>query len=246
MNITSKENPRIKHLEKLIASKEYRYEKMEFVIEGERLFDSSDEVLELFIMDGARPPKIKARKTYNLESKLFKKIASTENTQGLIAVKSFEIKDAGEIRPDRNYILLDRVQDPGNAGTIIRTALAFGVHGIIITDGTCDPFSPKTVRSSAGAILKTEIIKLKDINTLRNFNLVAADRDGRDILEYQWPANFILAIGNEAGGLSESLCACAKEEVRIPISKEVESLNASIACAIMLFQAAKNTIERNR
>ena len=137
------------------------------------------------------------------------------------------------------YLLLDRIQDPGNMGTIIRTACSFGIEGIILMKGTVDPYSPKAARAAMSALDKVSITKIDSLTELAGYQLIAADTSGVDLRSFHWPDNFILAVGNEANGLCEEITRSAESIVSIPVSGNIESLNAAIACAIVLFESQK-------
>ncbi len=235
--IESKSNPKIKNLKKLIADRKYRYSNKEYVIEGIRALKDVDVIKEIFVCEGRAIPKVVAGKTYIVEKNCFKYISSTENSQGVLAVVPLKVLNSSEIRKDLKYVLLDRLQDPGNMGTIIRTAAAFNLNGIILTPGCVDPFSPKTARASAGCITKTNVINIKKMDEIKGFNIIGADLKGEDIAGFQWPNGYILCIGNESVGLSAEVKVSAKVLVSIPISNSVESLNAGISLGIILYCA---------
>jgi TrmH family RNA methyltransferase len=152
--ITSKDNPRIKHVRKLLADKQYRYQMNEYAIEGVRALDDLRTAKELFVCEGTAVPELQGATVYVVSQHVFAHMTATENGQGIIAVAPLSLSGPDRIDPAGRYVLLDRLQDPGNMGTIIRTACAFALRGIIITPGCVDPFSPKVVRSAAGALGK--------------------------------------------------------------------------------------------
>jgi RNA methyltransferase, TrmH family len=139
-------------------------------------------------------------------------------------------------------LLLEHIQDPGNVGTLIRTAAAFGVDGVIMSGQCADPFSPKAVQSTAGSILSLWIRRgngyLRMIAELKNrgCKLIAADLQGVDIQDQAWTDPRILALGNEGAGLSEDVIRMSDYKVRIPISESgAESLNVAVAGGILMF-----------
>lgn len=235
--ITSAANEKVQNLKKLLLDRGYRYERLEYVIEGLRAIETAKDLKELFVREGQRVPDIKSVTVNILSEKIFDKIAQTENSQGLLAVASLKMLDDCSLKKDRNYVYLDTLADPGNMGTIIRTSCAFGIEGIICSRGCVDPYSPKVVRSAAGALSNISIIASKDISELAGFNIVAADAGGADLKSFKWPQNFILAIGNEANGLSQDVRDIASATVSIKMRSCVESLNAAVSCAIILSKA---------
>lgn len=235
--ITSRENKKIKHLKKLLTDKDYRYFTNEYLIEGMNALDDADSIKEIFALKGVNVPEIYRNKTYTVDGKVFGYISDTENSQGIVAVASLSVLNSSQILENMRYVLLDRLQDPGNMGTIIRSVCAFNFRGIIVNRGCVDPFSPKSARASAGSIGKIDIIRIEDISELKDYNLISADLRGENISGFKWPEGFILCIGNEAKGVSDQIKAVSKNIVSIPISNSTESLNAAVACGIILFCA---------
>ena len=240
IKITSRTNDRIKHLRKLLSYRDYRYEHKEFAVEGPRALEGIKNILELYVREDVNPPDIECAKTYIVSMGAFESAASTENSQGVIAVAGLNILDASVIDKDSKYLLLDRLQDPGNMGTIIRSACAFGFKGVIITPGTVDPFSPKVTRAASGALWKIDVIKTADVESLKDFTVIAADAGGEDAGSFAWPEGFLLAVGNEAGGLSEDIRGLARKTVWIPIQTGMESLNAAVSAGILMYLSAND------
>ena len=241
--IASKDNPRIKRISKLLKDKEFRYSEGEYVIEGRRAVQDSKDIKEIYVSEGAEAAILGSSKHFLVKKSVFDSISSTEKSQGIIAIAGLKIKDSSFIRKDGRYVFLDQLQDPGNMGTIIRVAAAFGLDGIILSAGTVDPFSPKVVRSAAGSTGKLDVIKIEAPNELKAYNVIAADIKGTKLSDFNWPKSFILAIGNEGAGLSDGLAAVSKAAVSIRISPEVESLNAAVSCAILLYDASQSSKE---
>lgn len=236
--INSKDNQKIKHIKKLISSKKYRYDNKEYILEGEKFINDSKNIKEIYINEKFSASKLKNLKS-NFEivsNNIFDKIKETKNTQGIISIveMNYEIlKDPEKIKSGK-YIYLDNIQDPGNIGTIIRSAVAFNFDGVIFGKGTCDIYNEKTIRSSAGSIEKIRILFIEDENILYKNNLISADINGKNINEFKFPENFILAIGNEGNGLSENIIKNSKEIISIPISENIESLNAGVSAGIIM------------
>lgn len=234
--ITSATNPKIKHLHKLISDRKYRYQHKQFVVEGCRQLEGAPAVLDVYVSSSAKMPQLDVvpENLHIVEEKIFNRLAATENTQGVLAVCALEYERT--ISADKNYVLLDALQDPGNAGTIIRTAAAFGYNGVIMTPGCVDPFSPKVVRSTMGAIFQCPIVLLDDFSALRGCHVVAADLGGPEIASLRLETPYILAIGNEARGISDDLRPWINQIVTIPFqTSSVNSLNASVAAGIAMY-----------
>lgn len=240
--ITSATNPKIKHLQKLIRDRKYRYQQAQFVVEGYRQLEGAANILGLYLSSEADMPAldIAPEKLHIVERKIFDRLADTENTQGVLAVCGLAYETIPSV--DKRYVLLDALQDPGNVGTIIRTAVAFGYDGVIITGGCVDPFSPKVVRATMGAIFQCAIVLLDDLSVLKKHCVIAADLAGQDIASLQLKAAYILAIGNEARGISDDLQPWITQTVTIPFhNKTVNSLNAAVAAGIAMYELTKYT-----
>ncbi|MCE1189073.1 MAG: RNA methyltransferase [Ignavibacteria bacterium] len=173
----------------------------------------------------------------------FAKIADTENPQGIGAIVKITafLSDLPKDREEGVYLYLDRIQDPGNLGTIFRTALWFGVDGIILSSGTAEIFNPKVIRSSMGAVFFVKFIYDDEnyslINRLSELGhvLIAADMQGTNLFQEQIPGSGItIIIGSEAHGVSKSLLDKCDKIVSIPRLGGGESLNAAIAAAIFI------------
>jgi TrmH family RNA methyltransferase len=239
IKITSKTNERIKSLKKLLEDKAFRYEQKEFAVEGLRALEDIKDVSELFVREDVQPPEIAAKKIYEVAKSVFESVSSTENSQGIMAVTGMNVLGAEDISKDSKYVLLDRLQDPGNMGTIIRTACAFGFKGIMITPGCVDPFSPKVVRACASALWKIDIINIEGVEELKELPIIAAGLEGADATDFKWPTGFALAIGNEARGLSDEILNASKEKVSIPTASGINSLNAAVSAGILMFCSQK-------
>ena len=240
--ITSATNPKIKHLQKLIRDRKYRYQQAQFVVEGYRQLEGAANILGLYLSSEARmlDIDIDPDRLHIVERKIFNRLADTENSQGILAVCALEYERS--ICADKKYVLLDALQDPGNVGTIIRTAVAFGYDGVILTSGCVDPFSPKVVRATMGAIFQCAIVLLDDLSVLKKHCVIAADLDGQDIASLQLSTAYILAIGNEARGISDDLQSWITQTVTIPLhNRNVNSLNAAVAAGIAMYELTKYT-----
>lgn len=253
--ILSKDNKLIKEIKKL-KEKKYRTETNKFLVEGfrfvEEAVNSSFKVAYIFYTDSVEE-KFKDFQKHNKISentKIFKvseviinSICSTENPQGILAVienKNFVI-DFG----DGIYIFVDKVQDPGNMGTIIRTANAAGAKGIIINKGSVDIYNDKTLRATMGSIFKIPIIMDDNLATLlklkeNGFKLVVSSLDtNNNFYDVDLKHKVIIAVGNEGNGISEEILSLSDESVKIPMPGSAESLNVAIAAAIMIFEAVR-------
>lgn len=185
-----------------------------------------------------------------LSSKLFDEVTDTQSAQGILAVVKKRMYDVNDIK-DRctdaaNILVLDRLQDPGNIGTVIRTAEACGYGGVICMKGTVEPFSPKVVRAAAGALFRLPTVFLETPQELLDFvrvlgkRLVVSKMDGKlAYFEADLRENVAIVIGNEGSGCSSEITAIADEVVSIPMRGESESLNASVAAAVLMYEAVR-------
>jgi len=237
--ITSRANPRLKHLKKLIDDRDYRAASGEYAVEGVHALEGMADIRELFVADDVAVPAVNAGQIFVVARAILDQITPTENSQGVVAIAGCTVRDANALNKDARYVLLDRLQDPGNMGTIARACCAFGFQGLIVTPGCVDPFAPKVVRAAAGAVGKLDIIRIASLHELQGHTLIVADRRGQDVGCFAWPGSFILVIGNEGGGPSKEARLAATATVAIPMSGCMESLNAAIAAGILLYCATQ-------
>ena len=255
IEISSKDNPLIKFVNLLQASAKQRKINGLFVLEGLRICDDAFEnniKFDKLIVTRSALEKHNAKvyqyaknsnNCYILREDLFKKISDTNTPQGIIALAL--IPDLSKkISPDGRYIALENLADPSNLGAIARTAEALGVNGIIISSESCDPYSPKSLRSSMGTLLRVplyitdDIIKFVFDNKLRSLACVV-DKDATSIAEIEFKNGDVLLIGNEANGLSEEIKNTANEQITIKMRGKAESLNAAAAAAIAMWEMVK-------
>ena len=182
---------------------------------------------------------------------LFSKIAQTETSQGILAIVEEPENDRKTFlhaisSMDSNVLVLDRLQDPGNIGTIIRTADAAGYAGMIVMKGTGDIFSPKVIRAASGSLMRLPVYKAESEEEILSLLAEAGKmivgttpEDGMNYYEADWSGGIALMIGNEGNGLSETFKAATHRNVRIPMKKEVDSLNAAVAAGILIYESIK-------
>lgn len=258
--LSSKNNPKIILYKKLVASKRFRKKEQKVALEGPHLVQ---EALKrglradyIFFASGYPESAAgcwlkewsKGVSCYSVDEKLFKAASATKTPQPVAGVFFFN-PDAFNQRLANKpalVVVLEELQDSGNIGTVIRTAAAAGAGKVYYTAGCADPFSPKALRASAGAIfsLQTELIKqpLEKLVALKqdNYFLVAAvARGGEDYLLSAYPAPVALLIGNETCGLSEEFLSASDTKVTILLKNRVESLNAAVAGGVLLFTISR-------
>lgn len=252
--ITSKDNEMIKNIKKL-KEKKYRDEENKFLVEGIKMVQeainenakiSKIVICEDCINDGS----IKQELLYEIakhdciyvSEKVFQNISDVTNPQGILAVIE---KENGEdiISYDEDVIVvLDGIQDPGNLGTILRTIDSVNLKQVILSEQTADPYNPKVVRSTMGAIYRVNMIRSKNIiDTLKNmkkhkYDIVATSlQTDKSIYDIDYKKKVII-IGNEANGVSKEVLDLANEKVKIPMIGKTESLNAAVATGIILYE----------
>ena len=263
--INSKSNQSYKLFQKL-NTKKYRDKLGLYLIEGENLleeaFKNGAEVDSILIRDDEKNlvrPWMEESRVFVVEKKLFKELAQTETSQGVMAAvkkpelsldKFYEDEDfvvnGSRNSLQGNLVILDRLQDPGNIGTIIRTADAAGYGLIIAMKGTADIFAPKVVRAAAGslfrmniAIAETEEELIRFIRAAGKKLVTACPVGSRYYYEEDISRNVALIVGNEGNGISDSLIEKSDLKVNIPMSGNIESLNVSAAAAILMYEAVR-------
>lgn len=188
---------------------------------------------------------------YVLDAELFENLSQTEHGRSIIAVfpiKSHSMDDWEE----GDLVVLDRLQDPGNLGTIIRTADAAGVSGIIAMKGTVDPFSPKVVRAAAGSLFRVSIVEVEDVQSLKEIldrleiDAIALDPRGAvDLYEMPDLDRIALIVGNEGAGICSEMLDIAEINIKIPMRKGIESLNAAMAFGIVIYERVRRRCRRS-
>jgi TrmH family RNA methyltransferase len=170
------------------------------------------------------------------------RLATTETTQGIVVVASIPritLMDVA-LRDRALVVVLDAVQDPGNFGTLVRSAEAFGVSAVVALPGTVDPWNPKSVRAAAGTSFRIPIVRLAPLQLAEwaareEFAIWGAAADGESIAELVVPRRTVLVIGNEGAGLSPLLESRLTQRVAVPIRGAAESLNAAMAGTVLLY-----------
>lgn len=254
--ITSKANAQLKNIRKLLDSTKARREQALFVVEGIKMVEELPPHLaehvyasESFVKESGQGEAYYQQKykAFDVVSDdVFKTISDTITPQGILAVVrkddmkkeklSLPADDGREI-----VLLLDDIKDPGNLGTIIRTAEAAGVSKVYMSLGCVDVYNPKVIRSTMGSIFRVPVAALllpEKIKKLKNegFRIYAAALDGAVFLnDAEFEKKTAVIIGNEACGISGEILSLADEKIKIPMSGKVESLNAAISAAVILY-----------
>lgn len=252
--ITSKEN-QIYRLCSKLTSRKYRDLYGKYLAEGEKVVREAQETgqnIQVVLVAQNHPiPQGYPCPVVSVETKLFEKLAQTMTSQGILAV-------INKVQPDEetflqqikkksgNVILLDRLQDPGNIGTIIRTADAAGYSGVITIKGTADLYGPKIVRAAAGSLFRMPVFSVNSPERAVSLleaagKTVIATGFQTDLYYYnvKMDRDIGLIIGNEGNGISQELMQLAHKVVKIPMEGTIDSLNASVAAGILMYESVR-------
>lgn len=260
--ITSKDNETIKHIRKL-KEKKYRDINHEYMIEGIKIIkEAIDEkariklivVCEECIKDGCIDQKllyeIAKYECIYVNQKVFSLLTDVQNPQGLLAVIEKQDKEENIDYKEDLIVALDGIQDPGNLGTILRTIDSVGLKQVIVSKETADAYNPKVVRSTMGAIFRVNIIESNNLlETLKNakkhkFKIMATSLETNNSIYDVDYRKKILVIGNEANGVSKEILDYADEKIKIPMLGKTESLNASVATAVILYENVRRNLNK--
>lgn len=247
--IESLSNSLVKYWKKLATTRKERDQSGEFLVEGFHLVEEAlqgTDVLNLIVREGVEIPA-----TWNVDNiymvevtaAIAAELAETERTQGIFAhckQPDFEVKSSW-----KKFLLIDAVQDPGNVGTMIRTADAAGMDAVILGKGSADPFNPKTIRSTQGSIfhlpvLRGELVDWVEQLQERDIPIYGTALDATSVVynQVQKTPSFAVIMGNEGSGISKELLTKTTKNVIIPIMGGAESLNVAVATGIVLYHFA--------
>lgn len=260
--ITSKDNELIKHIRKL-KDKKYRDESNEYVVEGVKLVEEAvkenAKIKQIIVCeDTTRTYEIPTHimleiaryECISVSNKIFNIITQVTNPQGIMAIIEKNAQDAQIDYSQDIIVVLDDVQDPGNLGTILRTVDSIGLNQIIVSKGTADAFNSKVVRSTMGAIFRIKIIEVENlaqaIKEMRkhHFKLMVTSLQTKNSI-YDIDFNKkIIVIGNEANGVSKEIQDMADEKAKIPMLGRNESLNASVAAGVVMYEYVRQKLNK--
>ncbi|NLD19314.1 MAG: RNA methyltransferase [Clostridiales bacterium] len=252
--IESKDNNIYKELIRL-TRKKYRDERGLYLLEGPKpisdALDMGVDVERVFLCEGYEfPGLLKECIVKVLSKKLFTEVSQTETSQGITAIvkktehKLSELKTY--IASGDNVLVVDRIQDPGNLGTMIRTSEAAGYKAIIVMKGSADVYSPKVVRAAAGSLFRIPVYRGEDeeqlIEALKQCGkkIISASPDtDTSCFHVDMTCDIALIIGNEGQGVSQGLSEASDIKIKIPMEGSIESLNAAVAAGILMYQSKK-------
>ena len=253
--ITGKNNDLIKDVKRLLSSSKQRRNDNAFVLEGARLvFDVLNSFYKVshFLITPDAYEKYKnnadrlieiSERSYIITDEIANRLSDTQSSQGVFAVCKMQKSLEEKLDAKCKYIALDNVQDPGNLGAVVRTADALGLDGIIVGGG-CDIYNPKALRASMGSMLRVNPVVTENLADClkyiqgRGGRVFATVPDGsaKKITAVDFSGGAVCVIGNEANGVSDEIKALSDELVTIPMAGRAESLNASVAASITIWE----------
>ncbi len=259
--ITSMSNPKVKQIVSWQTKAKERRGAGVYIVEGFKMFEEAfiEEIKEVYLSQDAlslcgadRKKRLDQTGFEVVSEEVFRKLSDTQSPQGILCVmkrKEYELEQfAAE---HALLVVLENLQDPGNLGTIIRTAEGAGATGVILGPQTVDIYNPKTIRATMGSIYRVPFVYAQDLGKAvdwlraRGVCTYAAHLEGRKYYDgFSFQESTAFLIGNEAGGLSKELASRADSYVKIPMSGSVESLNAAVAAALLMYEARRQRNSR--
>ncbi len=247
IEINSSSNEKIKYV-KSLSQRKGRLKNRQYITEGLRSVEEAllyADVAEVYVTP-AMEDKLDfgAAKVYRVPEFIMEKISETRSPQGVLAVVNMR-ENEHSFDANGAYVYCDNIRDPGNLGTIIRTAEAAGFSGVALSSDTVEPYNPKVVRSSMGSFYRMNIIEnvcLDEFSDYKIYGGVLSD-DARDYRNADYTGAVVIVVGNEANGISPQNLAKLKPVI-IPIYGGAESLNAAVAASILMYEAANQRYER--
>lgn len=236
--ISSLQHPLVKELTQLHKSRKERECAGKLIVEGNNLLNellAEHPPLQLLVREGEPLPKTSAE-TIIVTEAVMRKISACEAPPGLLAVYRIPSVDAATLlkKSPRRLLILDRISDPGNLGTLLRSAAAFGWEGIYLTPGSVDPFGPKAIRAAKGATFRLPLFQGElPPSSLDDYTLLQADLNGDAPESIARQDKLALILGNEAHGPS-SVFSSAKK-ITLPMAPDTESLNVGVAGSLLMY-----------
>ena len=253
--ITSTANAQVKNLAQLIKKSKVRTEQGVYVVEGVKMFQEApkDEIVKAYISEelfekGVLKGRLEGIPYEVLKTEVFNHVADTKTPQGILCILKQKQYTLDQLTDTECPLLLvlENLQDPGNLGTMMRTAEGAGVSGVLLSRGCVDIYNPKTIRSTMGSIYRVPFLYtddlLGDLEKLHEKGIATyaahlKDSCWYDEASYKEPTAFL--IGNEGNGLSDEISEKAKQYIKIPMEGQLESLNAAVAAAILMYEASR-------
>ena len=248
--ITSRQNPLCTHLRKLSSSAAYRRQCGEFLCDSPKLLQEAllwgSELHTVVVTAGTEaPPLPKGVRLVEVPADVMKSVSPMETPQGTLFICAIHTEPLPEMLAGRRYVVLDTLQDPGNVGTILRTADAFHADGMFLVNGCADLYNPKTLRATMGAVFRCPVwtVGVEELSALLKRSGIplygaALREDTLDARQADY-SRCAIAIGSDGRGLTEDVLALCDRTIKIPMSEHCESLNAAAAATVLLWEAAR-------
>ena len=257
--ITSTSNPQVKNLQQLGRKAKLRHEQDVFLVEGTKMYleAPAERIRKVYLSQSLYEEKgesfVKGHDVEILEDRVFAAACDTKTPQGVLCMVQQYHYRLEDLLKKKNPLLmiLENLQDPGNLGTMIRTGEGAGITGVIMNNQTVDIFNPKTIRATMGSIFRVPFVYVPDLALVleqmhaKGIYTYAAHLKGQeyyDSFSFREPTAFL--IGNEGNGLSKEISDQAGQYLKIPMEGRVESLNASIAAALLMYEAHRQRSAR--
>ena len=254
--ITSSSNSKIKHVCQLVTKAKARRTEQLFVVEGIRMAKEAPKELlkEVYVSTSFLQKKEQSKLLETLSvpyeevsDDVFAKMSDTVTPQGVLCVPRQPSYDLDELLGrDGTFLVLEDIQDPGNLGTMLRTGEGAGITAVIMSKKTADLFNPKTIRSTMGSVYRVPFCYVEDLKAVMEkmhaagIQTYAAHLQGKNSYTQEcYSAKTAFLIGNEGNGLSDEIAALAMCKIRIPMEGQVESLNAAVSAAILMYEAKR-------
>lgn len=249
--ITSRQNPLCTHLRKLSSSAAYRRQCGEFLCDSPKLLQEAllwgSELHTVVVTAGTEaPPLPKGVRLVEVPADVMRSVSPMETPQGTLFTCAIHTEPLPETLAGRRYVVLDTLQDPGNVGTILRTADAFHADGMFLVSGCADLYNPKTLRATMGAVFRCPVwtVGVEELSALLKRSGIplygaALREDTLDARQADY-SRCAIAIGSEGRGLTDAVLAVCDRTIKIPMSEHCESLNAAAAATVLLWEAARN------
>ena len=248
--ITSRQNPLCTHLRKLSSSAAYRRQCVEFLCDSPKLLQEAllwgSELHTVVVTAGTEaPPLPKGVRLVEVPADVMRSVSPMETPQGTLFTCAIHTEPLPETLAGRRYVVLDTLQDPGNVGTILRTADAFHADGMFLVNGCANLYNPKTLRATMGAVFRCPVwtVGAEELSALLKRSGIplygaALREDTLDARQADY-SRCAIAIGSEGRGLTEDVLALCDRTIKIPMSEHCESLNAAAAATVLLWEAAR-------
>ena len=256
--IQSRDNANIKEYIKICTDKKKRHTEGVFAVEGTKTVleavSCGITVLSAFVLqslyendpDCFSALKLKSSEFYLVSDSVCGKMAQTKTPQGVFCVCQMKTPDQTDI--SGRWIALEGLQDPGNLGTVIRTADAFGMDGVLLSQDCADPYSHKVIRAAMGSLFRIRCVQVPDLSefiknkTKNGFSTFAAvpSEDADDVRQVKFTKDMIIVVGNEGSGLSKEIVESCSDRITVPMSGGAESLNAAVAAAVMIWESVRS------